>query len=153
MGRAGVTLLEMLVVLAILGILAAIGITSYLRWSQRARADAAVAEVQRIVTQAKARVRTTNRDVTLSLDTATHTFTLAQAPGYSAVYPVDAGTLSLCQRTVAGSTETCTATTAVTLKAPYGTLGRDLLFRIGTPTVNRDAYLLGPTALLKVVTP
>lgn len=153
MGHAGVTLLEMLMVLAIIGILAAIGIITYLRWAQRAQADAAVAEVQRIVTQAKARVRTSSRDVTVSLNAATRTLTLAQTTGYSVAFPVSASTLSMCQRTVRGSAETCTATTTVVLKAPYGTLGTDVLIRVGTPTVNRDAYLLGPAALLKVITP
>ena len=153
MDHGGVTLLELLMVLAIIGILAALGISSYLRWAQRAQVDAAVAEVQRIVTQAKARVRTTNQDITLRVDTAARTITLIQAAGYSAVFPVGASSLGLCQRTVVGGSETCTATTTVTLKAPFGTLATDLLFTVSLPSVSRDAYLLGPTALLKVVTP
>lgn len=149
----GVTLLETLVVLAILGIIAGIGVITYQRWAQRTQADAAVADVQRVITAARARIRTHNRDVTLRVDSAARTITVTQAPDHTATYAIDARTLDACQRTPTAGTDTCTPTTTVTLRAPYGTLGTDLRVRVGTATVTRDAYLLGPTALLQVRTP
>lgn len=157
MRATGFSLLEVLVVVAILGILAGLGVSSYLTWTQTMRVQAAVSEVQRVFTRARARVRITNHDVYVTLDAATRTFTLYQGSGpaapptWSATMPVEASTLSLACRITCPSVASGRA--YATLLAPYGALRHDLKLDVVVAARRRTVYLLGPTALLKTVTP
>ncbi|WP_412026960.1 Tfp pilus assembly protein FimT/FimU [Deinococcus yunweiensis] len=156
MRTSGYSLLEALVVLAILGVLAGLGISGYLAWTQSMRVHAAVSEIQRVFTKARARARTSNHDVYVTLDTATRTFTLYQGsdpttPTWTVAMPVEASAVSLACRTP------CPALASggpyVTLLAPYGALKQDLKLNVAVSARSRTVYLLGPTALLKTVAP
>lgn len=159
MRSAGMTLLEMLVVLAIIGILAAVGLGSYARWTQKMRAEAAVADVQRVFARAKARVRTSNRDVVVTIDPTNDRLTLAQGTIWTVAAPIDGDVQAwscrtACETLAAGEISTAAGAAGdniVRFKAPYGTLLNDVKVTLSYAGNVRDAYLLGPTAVLKVV--
>ncbi|ACO45085.1 type II secretion system protein [Deinococcus deserti] len=151
----GFSLLELLVVLAIVGILASIGSASYIRWINLTRADAAAAEVGRLMDKASSRVRTTNKDVTFTIDATANTIKLSQGGVmFAGGQPLDATISSLTCRPA------CLATpTVVTVKAPFGgfvnnavsPVAADIKIVITRNGLTRSVYALGPAALLKVV--
>lgn len=148
MTSRGMTLLELLVVLAIIGIIAGIGVMTYVSWINSMKAEAAAAEFGRMVDRAKARVRATNRDVTITVTPTTGTIQLSEVvpPATSAT---TFGTSTL-DATVTAMTCRPACTTTVNVYAPYGNLDRDVKLTLNVSTKIRDVYALGPTGLLKI---
>ncbi|MBB5377141.1 Tfp pilus assembly protein FimT [Deinococcus metalli] len=146
--------MELLVVLAIVGILAGIGTANYLKWINTTRADAAAAEVGRLLDRASSRVRTTNKDVTVTVNTTANTIDLSQGGVSFSKATLDATISSLT------CSPACTGTaTAVTAQAPFGgfandattPVAADIKIVISRNGLSRSVYVLGPAALLKVV--
>ncbi len=111
--QKGFTLIEMMVVVAIIGILAAISLQGYTQYMERAANRACLAEAKAFITQ------------------------LNLAKASAATYPV-AGTFSACKTTVTieGSSAIDAATTAVTIspKAPgFGQYSCNVATLICTP--------------------
>ncbi|THF88382.1 type II secretion system protein [Deinococcus sp. KSM4-11] len=155
MRAAGFSLLELLVVLAIVGILATIGSANYLKWINTSRADAVAAEVGRLLEKASSKVRTTNQDVTFTLDAVAKTIDLSQGGvSFSKTPPLDVTSIGLTCRP-----DCLTTSTVIKASAPFGGFVNnavppafaDIKLVITRNGVSRSVYALGPSALLKVV--
>lgn len=140
----GFTLLELLVVIAIIGIFASIGTSSYVKSTRKTEADALAAQVGGMFTRAKARVRTSNKDVSVTVNTAAKSITVAQGGVTLSSITLNVSDMSLdCRVTCAGGT--------IGVIAPYAKLSTDVKISFTYAGNIRDAYIIGPTALLKVV--
>ncbi|MXV19967.1 prepilin-type N-terminal cleavage/methylation domain-containing protein [Deinococcus xianganensis] len=119
MRPAGFTLLEVLIVVAIVGILAALGLGSYSRW----RASSAVGEGTQVFTQAVNAARTgakrlnTCQEVLLTAASASPSLTVRAYPGSTCSGTPTTRTLNL-PAGVQASLDT--GTNSLSFRAPYG---------------------------------
>lgn len=134
---SGFTLVEILITIAIIGILAAVGFVSFMPFIERSRLDNAVAEAGSSVRYAVSEARRNNRTITLRIDGTTMTVSRDTTTLRSV-------TLQLTPALTCRSTSTCPTT--YTFSAPFGTSQMDfaLAFRAGTRT--RELFVRGPLA-------
>lgn len=102
--QAGVTLLEMLVVLGILAIVLGIGLPSLLRWQQKATVTSAVTQLSMDVARARSLSKRDSRATEVKVTGAR-------------VYEVDGQS-----RTLPGGVEFTVTGTAVAFQPPFGTV-------------------------------
>ncbi|THF71651.1 prepilin-type N-terminal cleavage/methylation domain-containing protein [Deinococcus sp. Arct2-2] len=140
------TLLEVLVGLAIIGIIAGIGIVSLIGSIRSSQADQAVTALVGVFAEAKNRVRNTNKNVKLAWNSTTKTITLSQSGAVVNTTKLSVDTMTSVCRSVCVGNE-------IELLAPHGALPQDVKFSLAVVNRGRTAYLLGPTAMLKVTSP
>ena len=79
--QQGFTLAEVIMVLAIIGILAAIAIPNFLSWLPNMRLKAAARDLYSSMQKARAEAIKTNRDWAIVFDTANNRYVLCSSPG------------------------------------------------------------------------
>lgn len=141
----GFTLLETLVVIAIIAILAGIGLISYLGYRAQANLDEGTATLEQAISRGVAEARRTSQPVTVTLDTTARTVQVTRGGTttvLNATLPVDSWTmtcrLSLC---AAGST-------TFTLITPGSSFPDDLSITLTSRSKTRSLRILGPAALV-----
>jgi type II secretory pathway pseudopilin PulG len=134
----------MLVVIAIIGILAAIGIQSYLSYRDRARVDGAAAAVSQLVSVATAHARKQSSVVTIRINPTTR---LIQAlTGTTTLY---SQTLALTSMTLTCRQAACsTGTNTFTLQSPGGGFPDDLAFTLTSNGRSQNLKVIGPSAMV-----
>lgn len=145
MRRSGFTLLELLAVMAILGILFAIGTISYLPYRDRVLLDQASVDVNNAFTRASTYVRKTSRNATISIRKSTYEITVTGGSGEilsKSTMPLTS--LNLSCRLISCSTAT---TVSQVLIAPSGVLTDDLSFTLTRNSRSKVLRLLGPSAM------
>lgn len=144
MTSQGFTLIETLVVIAIVGILAAIGLLSYLSYQDRARVDEAAASISQLVSVATAHARKQSSIVTITINPTTR---LVEAR--SGTITLYSRTLALTSMTLSCRVTACTtATNTFTLQAPGGGFPEDLAFTLTSNARSQDLKVTGPSALV-----
>lgn len=119
--RAGFTLIEILVVLAVLGILLALGISSYLRWARNAEVQAAAAQLAADLNRVRITAQRSSRDAQLRFDSPqTYTLLLPAASGGDVARSLPPGL-----QFAAYPTNAALAGQTVTYRAPYAELSAD----------------------------
>ena len=136
-GQQGFTLVEILITLAVVGILAAVGFNSLLPFLNRTRVENAAAESGALVRYAISEARRNNTTLTLSVS--------------SNVLTVKRGTTTVRTTTLPLTpTLTCRTTcpTTLTFTAPFGRSDLDFKLAFQQGTVSRVLWVRGPTAMV-----
>jgi len=145
----GFTLLEVLVVLAVLGILFAIGTPLFIGWTQSLRVREAAASIVALISDAKIAARNEKQSVTFVLDPAQRTAHLERGGTTLRTTTLGADVSCIQVRTSAGAS--CGAGNSLNVMAPYGTFDTSpaaIQVTSGSKTV--WVYVIGVTGKLVV---
>lgn len=145
----GMTLLEVLVVLAVLGILFAISAPFLIGWVQSLRARENASQIVAMISDAKLRARGDNKTVKFVLDPTSRTVTLQRDGATLQTQTLEADLSCVQVRT--GSGVTCDATNDLNINAPYGTFETSpaaIQVTYGSKSVS--VYVIGVTGKLVV---
>lgn len=145
----GFTLLEMLVVLAILGILFAIGLPSYLGWQQSLRAREAASNIVDLISEAKITARNQKQDVTFTLDPTQRTARLTR--GTTTLRTTTLGANVSCIQVRTSGAPSCGTGNDLIVMAPYGTLDTSpAAIQVTSGAKSVWVYIIGVTGKLVV---
>jgi len=133
----GFTLVEILITMLIIGVLAAVGVGTFLPFVQRARLDNAAAETGTAIRYAISETRRNNRTVTVTFTGKTLTVKRGTATLRSVELPL-APVLS-CRTT-------CPAT--YTFAAPFGTSATDFAATFTVGSRSRTIQVRGPLGMV-----
>lgn len=141
----GFTLLETLVVIAIVAILAGIGLISYLSYRAQANLDEGTAMLEQAISRGVAEARRTSQPVTVTLNTTARTVQVTRSGTttvLNATLPVDTWTMT-CRLSACAA-----GSTTFTLVTPGSSFPDDLAITLTSRSKTRSLRILGPTALV-----
>ena len=140
----GFTLLETLVVIAIVAILAGIGLISYLSYRAQANLDEGTAMLEQAISRGVAEARRTSQPVIVTLNTTARTVQVTRGGTtvLNATLPVDTWTMT-CRLSACAA-----GSTTFTLVTPGSSFPDDLSITLTSRSKTRSLRILGPAALV-----